>query len=147
MSEYPLPRRKFLLRALTACGAALLGQPVFGQTGQRPGLGGADRGAGVAAGYLGSGSLDAARKIAQAYLTQMNIDRSDQAVIEEARTTLELISRTPQRNAAISALVASVRRDFLADRMIQVEGWVLSRTEVEICLLTFALPSRGLGVK
>ena len=152
MSEHPLPRREFLLRALVVCGAPLLARPVFGQTGRRPALGGADRAADAAAGYLGAGSLAAARAIAEAYLTQMSIARTDEAITEAARATLETLSSGPRGNAAIAALVEGVRRDFAADRIIQLEGWIFSRTEVEICLLTllpprkqaaFALPSRG----
>ena len=33
-------------------------------------------------------------------------------------------------------LVAAVRQDFREGRSVQVEGWILSRTEAELCALT-----------
>ena len=101
----------------------------------------------VAGRYLGAGSLEAARAIGEAYLTQINVERTDEAILEAARGTSALISRAPDDTAAVVALVERVRRDFRAARVVSVGGWVLSQTEVELCVLTFALPSRVIRVK
>ncbi len=49
---------------------------------------------------------------------------------------LRTIAASPGERAAIAALVQAVRRDFREQRTVELEGWVLSRTEVELCLLT-----------
>jgi hypothetical protein len=46
------------------------------------------------------------------------------------------IARASSQEKAIEALVRDVQRDFREERSVQVEGWILSRTEAELCLLT-----------
>ena len=134
MSAPPLPRREFLLQAVAACGAPLFARFAHAQaaaTPQPP----IDRGAQVAAGYLGAGAGDAARTIGEAYLRQLGIENTPAAIAAATSDTLRLIAGAAGESAAVAALVQAVRRDFREVRTVELEGWVLSRTEVDLCLL------------
>jgi hypothetical protein len=48
---------------------------------------------------------------------------------------LQLIGRSASEAAAITALAQTVQRDFRAQRTVQVEGWIISRTEAQLCAL------------
>ena len=141
MTRYGVPRREFLLQALLACGAPYLPIPAGAQIREpAPRSAAPDRGARLAEGYLGATSLDAARAIGEAFLTHLNLERSNDSIATAAQSTLDVIARAPSAAAAISALVQNVRRDFRTDRFVQLEGWLLSRTELDLCLLSLYLP-------
>jgi hypothetical protein len=135
MTNHGLPRREFLLQALAACGAPFVADAAFARTAQTQRPVNAERGAKISAVYLGAGSVEAARTIGEAFLKHLNVERSHDAIVAAANDTLELIARAPGNSAAITALVQGVRRDFRSDRVVQLEGWVLSRTELDLCLL------------
>jgi hypothetical protein len=59
-----------------------------------------------------------------------------ESVLAAARGTIEVIDRSRDEPGAIRAIVRAVRRDFEEGRSVQVEGWILSRTEAELCALT-----------
>jgi len=127
MNSYP--RREFLLRALAACGTPFLMPlaPVEGL--QKPQAGTA------AAGYFG-GQTEAARAIGEAYLRQLGLDTSAESIRKASLGALEVIQRASSQQNAIRALGLAVRRDFQQGRSVQLEGWIVSRTEAELCGLT-----------
>ena len=123
------PRREFLLRALAACGTPFL-MPLAAVEGlQKPQAGTA------AAGYFG-GSTDAARAIGEAYVRQLGLDTSAESIRKASLGALEVIERASSQQNAISALGFAVRRDFQQGRSVQLEGWIVSRTEAQLCALT-----------
>jgi hypothetical protein len=126
-----LPRREFLWRALAACSAAGLVPARLARAAQsdRP-----DRAA-TSAGYFGDQG-DAVRAIGEAYLRQIGRDPTREAALAAARGALEVIDRSRDQAGAIRALVRAVRQDFERGRSLQVEGWILSKTEAELCALT-----------
>jgi hypothetical protein len=127
MNSYP--RREFLLRALAACGTPLL-MPLASVEGhQKPQAGAA------AAGYFGV-RVDAARTIGEAYVHQLGLDTSAGSIRKASMSALEIIERASTSDDAIAALEVAVRRDFQAGRSVQLEGWIISRTEAELCALT-----------
>jgi hypothetical protein len=130
------PRREFLLRVLAACGSPFIAPSVSVRAGQTPRPGPQlDRSSQAATRYFGA-ATGAASAIGEAYLRQLDLQPEREAILEHTRSTLDVIAsaRTPQ--AATTALVGAVRRDFQEGRVLQVEGWLVSRTEVELCALT-----------
>ena len=123
------PRREFLLRALAACGTPFLMPLSSVESAQKPQAGTA------AAGYFG-GHTDAARAIGDAYIRQLGLDTSAESIRKASRGALEVIERASSQQTAISALGLAVRRDFQQGRSVQLEGWIVSRTEAELCALT-----------
>jgi hypothetical protein len=126
MNSYP--RREFLLRALAACGTPFL-MPLASEGLQKPQAGTA------AAGYFG-GRTDAARAIGEAYVRQLGLDTSAESIRKASLGALEVIERASSQQNAIRALGLAVRRDFQQGRSVQLEGWIVSRTEAELCALT-----------
>ena len=127
MNSYP--RREFLLRALAACGTPFLLPPASVEGLQKPQAGAA------AAGYFG-GRTDAARAIGEAYARQLGLDTSAESIRKASLGALEVIQRASSQQNAIKALGVAVRRDFEQGRSVQLEGWIVSRTEAELCVLT-----------
>jgi hypothetical protein len=123
------PRREFLLRALAACGTPFF-MPLASVEGlQKPQAGNA------AAGYFG-GRIDAARAIGEAYVRLLGLDTSAESIRKASLGALKVIERASSRQHAINALGHAVRRDFQQGRSVQLEGWIVSRTEAELCALT-----------
>jgi hypothetical protein len=141
MSAYRPPRREFLRRALAACGAPLL-VPGTVSGGSRQVALRSGRGAKAAAQYLGAGSADGARAVGQAYLRHLGVEPTPSSILEVAAGTLTVISRSRSDDDAIAELVKAVRRDFQEDRTVQLDGWLLAITEVELCVLLL-LPATG----
>ena len=123
------PRREFLLRALAACATPFLmpGAAVEGLQKPRAGT--------AAAGYFGSGT-DAARAIGEAFIRQLGLDTSAESIRKASLGALEVIERASSQQNAIRELGLAVRRDFQQGRSVQLEGWIVSRTEAELCALT-----------
>ena len=116
----------------TVCGSALLapGSPAQGsQTLLSP------RATLASSGYFGD-RADAVRAIGEAYLRQLGREPNRESIHAAARGTLKSIDRARDERSAIQALVRTVREDFERGRAVQLEGWILSRTEAEICALT-----------
>jgi hypothetical protein len=132
MKLQQLPRREFLIRALIACGAPFLAELAHAQVSP-------NRGAQVAASYFGVGDADALRAIGTAYLKQVGVEATEPAILATAADTLQLIARSATEAAAVIALAQAVRRDFQEQRSVQVEGWIISRTEAHLCAL-YMLP-------
>jgi len=133
------PRREFVLRALAACGTSFFVPTTVGAT-ARSAQAGADvgqdaQGAQSAAEYFG-GRTDAARTVGTAYLRQLGLEPTPASILQAARGATRTIARASSQERAIAALVRDVQRDFREERSVQVEGWILSRTEVELCILT-----------
>ena len=127
-----IPRREFLWQALSACAAGVLVPAHLASAAQS---GSVDRAATMGAGYFGD-RADAVRAIGEAYLRQLGRDTTRESVVAAARGALEAIDRSRDQRGAIRALVRAVRDDFKRGRSVQLEGWILSRTEAEICVLT-----------
>lgn len=131
------PRREFVLRALAACGTSLF---VPTAEAARRWQAGADlrqgaQGAPAAAEYFGR-RTDATRTVGTAYLRQLGLEATPGSILQAARGAAKTIERASSQEKAIEALVRDVQRDFREERSVQVEGWILSRTEAELCLLT-----------
>ncbi len=128
------PRREFLLRVLAACGTPLVASVSSAPADQRtPVEPGTD--ARAAASYFGTG-IAAARALGEAYLRQQQVETTRASIIEHSAGALRILAEARTEKAALSALASAVRRDFRDGRIVQLEGWVLSRTEVELCALT-----------
>jgi hypothetical protein len=127
-----LPRREFLLQALAACGTAWAAPARLVEGGQSAPL---DRAARAGTAYFG-GNADAVRAIGEAYLQQLGREANRESMLAAARGTIGLIDRSRDEPGAIAAIVRAVRQDFERGRSVQVEGWILSRTEAEMCVLT-----------
>jgi len=125
-----IPRRDFLCQALAACGSALVAPgPAHGQATA------SDRAVRSSVEYFGD-RADAVRAIGEAYLRQLGRDPNRESILAAARGALESINRARDERSAIQMLVRAVREDFERGRAVQLEGWILSRTEAEICALT-----------
>lgn len=127
-----IPRRDFLWQALAVCGSPWLA-PESSSAGSQETP--SDRAPRAIAGYFGD-RADAVRAIAEAYLRQLGHEATHESILAAARGALETIGRARDERNAIRALARAVREDFERGRSVQVEGWILSRTEAEICTLT-----------
>lgn len=127
-----IPRRDFLYQALAVCGPALIAPRLLAHGHQ---VTTSDRAVRSSAAYFG-GQADAVRAIGEAYLRQLGRDPNRESILAAARGTLESIDRARDEPSAIQRLVRAVREDFERGRAVQLEGWILSRTEAEICALT-----------
>ena len=126
-----IPRREFLWQALTACASGLL-VPARAVSAAQSGQ--VDRAATMGAGYFGDQG-DAVRAVGEAYLRSLGRDTTRESIVAAARGALKSIERARDQPGAIRALVRAVRDDFERGRSLQLEGWILSRTEAEICAL------------
>jgi hypothetical protein len=137
MKSYP--RREFVMQALVACGCAFLGPAsTLGAAGERAAgqaNGPAAGAAKMASAYFG-GRADGASKVGSAFLRQMGVDAGPASILNATRATTRLIDRASSQDSAIAALVSAVRKDFEDGRSVQVDGWILSRTEADLCALT-----------
>jgi hypothetical protein len=130
------PRREFLFRVLAVCGTPLFGPAAAARAGQNPQV----RPAGdvdtmAAAGYFGA-AIGAAKAIGEAYLRQLDVEPARASILEHTSGVLQILATARNQKAALTALVAAVRRDFQEGRVLAIEGWILSRTEAELCALT-----------
>jgi hypothetical protein len=125
------PRREFLCRALAACATAGLGPAWLADGAQstQPG-----RMPSTSAAYFGDQAA-VVRGFGEAYVTMLGHDSRLESVRAAARGTLELIERSRDQAGAIRALVRAVQRDFEQGRVVQVQGWILSKTEAELCTI------------
>ena len=125
-----IPRREFLWQVLTACASGVLVPTrASAQSGQ------VNRAATIGAGYFGDQG-DAVRAVGEAYLRQLGRDTTRESVVAAARGALDIIDRSRDQPGATRALVRAVRGDFERGRTVQLDGWIVSRTEAEICALT-----------
>jgi hypothetical protein len=146
MNLQQMRRREFLVRALAACGAPFLAEPAHAQVRLKPDTTysaqkaqpkiSPKRGAQVATTYFGVGDGDAVKAIGAAYLKQLGVEPTEEAILAAAADALELIARSSTQAIALTALAQAVRRDFREQRSVQVEGWIISRTEAQLCALS-----------
>jgi hypothetical protein len=127
-----IPRRDFFWQALAVCGSALVAPGSVAHGNQASAF---DRATGSSAGYFAN-QTDAARVIGEAYLRQLGREPNRESILAAARGALRFIERERDERSAIQALARAVREDFERGRAVQLEGWILSRTEAEICALT-----------
>ena len=130
------PRREFLLRVLAACGTPLIAPVGSASADQKPPA--EPRTATnsrAAASYFGA-SADAARAIGEAYCRQLGVEPIRASILEHSSGAINILAAARTQKAALTELVRAVRRDFQDGRILQLEGWVVSRTEVELCALT-----------
>ena len=129
------PRREFLLCVLAACGTPLAA-PVLSARRKptpQPEPGG-DTNSAVAASYFGD-TADAARAIGEAYMRQFQVEPTRASILDHTGGARQILATARDQKAAVAGLVAAVRRDFEEGRIVQLEGWVVSRTEAELCAL------------
>jgi hypothetical protein len=129
------PRREFLLRVLAACGTPFAASVASASAPRLQGKPGSDIDARFAESYFGAG-VDAARHIGEAYLRQLNVEPTRASILQHTGSVLQILTTARTQKAALTALVAAVRRDFRDGRVLVLHGWVLSTTEVELCALT-----------
>ena len=136
------PRREFLLRVLAACGTPLVAHVVSARADQTtPAEPSGDRDSQAAASYFGTGA-DAARAIGKAYLRHLQVEPTRVSILEHTSGALQILAAARSQKMALTELASAVRRDFQEARVLQLEGWVLSRTELELCALTLLPASR-----
>lgn len=130
------PRREFLLRVLAACGTPLVAAlpPSAVQAMQTQPAANAD--ARAAMYFGGAVGVDNARAIGEAYLRYLEVEPTRESILEHTAGALEILARERNQKTALAELVAAVRRDFREGRVVQLEGWIVSRTEAELCALT-----------
>ena len=138
MTTYP--RREFVMQALVACGCAFL-ESTLGVADERAAgqANGPSAGAAKIASAYFRGRADAASKVGSCFSTRW-ASMPAASILNATRATTRLLDRASGQDSAIAALVAAVRKDFENGRSVQVDGWILSRTEAELCALTL-LPS------
>jgi hypothetical protein len=130
------PRREFLLRVLSACGTPFMFSVMSTGAKQEPQAEpGSEIQSGDAAIYFGAGA-DAARAIGEAYLRQLEVAPTRASIVDHAEGALQILTAARSQKAALTELASAVRRDFQDGRVLLLEGWVLSRTEAELCALT-----------
>jgi len=136
------PRRDFLLRVLAACGTPFVAPAISAGADQQPiNEPSTDVSVRAATSYFGA-SADAARAIGHTYLRYLQVDPTRASILEHAAGALQLLATARSQKAALTELVSAVRRDFREGRVLQLEGWVLSQTEVELCALTLLPASK-----
>jgi hypothetical protein len=129
------PRRDFLLCVLAACGTPLV-VPGSASAYQAPQTGpGQDPHARAAAEYFGAG-VESARTIGEAYLRQINVQPTRASILEHTGGAVRILAAARDQQAALTELIGAVRRDFQDGRVVHLEGWIVSRTEAELCALT-----------
>jgi hypothetical protein len=131
-----LPRREFLLRALSACSAPVLAPTVSRRLrqGTKP-VGNA----GIATRYFGPSGVAAARALGEAYVRAAGFKSPADVPVA---STLRLIARAQTDSAAIAALARAVRSDFRDGRVVDVDGWIISRTEGALCVIVVLGPAK-----
>jgi hypothetical protein len=70
--------------------------------------------------------------VGEAYVRALGVKNATDVPVA---ATLQLIARAQEDAAAIAALVSAVRSDFREGRVVDVEGWIISRTEGELCVI------------
>jgi hypothetical protein len=85
--------------------------------------------------YFGAGA-EAARAIGEAYLRQLGVAVTRASILTHTAGALHILGAARSQKAALTDLTGAVRRDFQDGRILLLEGWVLSRTEVELCALS-----------
>lgn len=134
MSTPRLPRREFLLRALAACSAPVFTSPLAQRT--APETASSTK---PATRYFGPSGAAAAKTVGETYVRTLGVKRAADVPVA---TTLQLIAHAGSETAAIAALVRAVRADFREGRVVDVDGWIISRTEGELCVLASGAMSR-----
>ncbi len=127
-----LPRREFLWQALAACGS-MLAAPAVARGAAQPT---ASTRALPSSRAFFAGRADAVRAIGAAYLRQLGSGTDRASILDAAPAALEAIARGRDERGAVRRLTRAVRDDFTRGRTVQLEGWILSRTEAELCALT-----------
>jgi hypothetical protein len=135
------PRREFLLCVLAACGTPFVAPREAARAAQTPPADPqTDINSRAAASYFGT-AMSAARAIGEAYLRELEVEPTRPSILEHTAGALKIIATARTQKAALTELVSAVRRDFQEGRVLRLEGWVVSRTEVELCALTLLSPA------
>lgn len=127
--------RRTVLRVLIAAGPLVFGfLPRLGWTKAMP-SGKQDVLATASLNMLSDG--EAARAVGRAYLAEYPSE-GRQSILAglQGLTTMAGVARGATRRAVLLAeLQRAGRRDFAAGNIVEVDGWILSRTEARICAL------------
>ena len=83
--------------------------------------------------FPSAGMLDAARRIGERHLA--TVASNPQGAADLLARAVDIIRRAPDRSAAVARLREAVRRDFASNQTRQLDGWVLSETELSVCAL------------
>ena len=134
-----IPRRAFLSRALHLCAYSGLLGPLLAcsrdstlDTYMDPALW-----ADVPKGYVSGADLAAVQDIGATYLKEDGRDRNLetlQAAVNEATT---LLAEDMPAATMLLTLQRAIADDFENNTTVSVAGWVLSRTEAQLCALLF----------
>lgn len=73
-----------------------------------------------------------------------NVDTLTKALLEWLRST-NASSQLDSLDAMRDGLARSVRADFIAGRIVSIDGWQLSSTELELCALSKTLTTEQLN--
>jgi hypothetical protein len=138
-------RRSFLVQALAGLGLGACGgdRPQQRATSHAPDGGTADdasappdeAGGASAKLYFAADDLEAVYALGMRYVAALAIPLTAEAVREAARSTVGVIETAPSDSAALTTLAERVRQEFSTDVTFDLDGWVLSRTELDLCAL------------
>jgi hypothetical protein len=132
--EKSISRRTFLLLALGAGGAMLVAPDLphalsAWLTGHSP--------LAIKISALPS-HRQSARVVGLAYLQQYPHEADERLLLERLAASVaggEALSRSSDQE--LKALLASaIRQDFAAERVVKIQGWILSATEARLCALS-----------
>ncbi len=87
------------------------------------------------------GDPASATRLARAWTGRRSIDEATaRSAAKRIREALSGAAPTP------ASLRAQVRRDFATETIVRMRGWILSRTELELCVLAAASHTRRRGI-
>jgi len=85
--------------------------------------------------YFGASNLDAAQSIGNYYITTAGWD-VEEAIASTAKIRQFIDELAPESEAdRAEALDIRLQRDFEMLRVIDVDGWTLGQTEIDLCIL------------
>lgn len=82
---------------------------------------------------------DASRAVASEYLQRIPTE-ADPAVLRQLLATSAAGSGTGTAPSPAASLAEQVKADFVSGDVVEVRGWVLSRTEARLAALSHLLP-------
>ena len=86
----------------------------------------------ILAAYFGADALADARAIGARYLEALGSDDAAEVALGPTRA---LLDAQPDAAGAVAVLQAAVTVEFAGDRFYDLDGWILSPTELALCAL------------
>jgi hypothetical protein len=83
-----------------------------------------------------------ARLVGGAYLEQVPEEHDRDRLVDLLLQSLRMEEAPPSSGQLAERVLAAVRRDFEEDRIVRIQGWMLSLTEARLCALV-AISAEG----